>query len=217
MNSKYIDLSPSLLAKAELHFKHFRLWTEEEREASLQEALAQLDELKDIWVFGYASLIWRPEFDYVENRRCEIQGYHRSLCLWSSVNRGTPERPGLVFGLAESGHCEGAVYKLPNEDLLNTMRRLWKREMPNSSYIPMWLDCETSEGTVKALAFVMDPDDYSYVGDLSPEETLHVVLGATGIYGPCTEYVVETADALKEANIDDPELYHLADLIRQHL
>ena len=60
MNSKYIDLSPSLLAKAELHFKHFRLWTEEEREASLQEALAQLDELKDIWVFGYASLIWRP-------------------------------------------------------------------------------------------------------------------------------------------------------------
>lgn len=217
MNSKYIDLSPSVLAKAELHFKHFRLWSEEEREASLQEALAQLDELKDIWLFGYASLIWRPEFDYVESRRCTIQDYHRSLCLWSSVNRGTPERPGLVFGLAESGQCEGAVYKLPNEDLLNNMRRLWKREMPNSSYIPMWLDCETPEGTIKALAFVMDPDDYSYVGDLTTEETLHVVLGATGIYGPCTEYVLETADALKEVGINDAELYHLAELIRQHL
>ena len=217
MNSKYIDLSPSVLAKAELHFKNFRLWTEEEREASLQEALAQLDELKDIWLFGYASLIWRPEFDYVESRRCVIQGYHRSLCLWSSVNRGTPERPGLVFGLAESGQCEGAVYKLPNDDLLNNMRRLWKREMPNSSYIPMWLDCETPEGTVKALAFVMDPEDYSYVGDLTTEETLHVVLGATGIYGPCTEYVLETADALKEVGINDDELYQLATLIREKL
>lgn len=217
MNSKDIDLSPSILAKAELHFKNFRLWTDEEREASLQEALAQLDELKDIWLFGYASLIWRPEFEHVESRRGAIFDYHRSLCLWSSVNRGTPERPGLVFGLAESGFCEGAVYRLPNDDLENKMRRLWEREMPNSSYIPMWLDCETDEGTVKALAFVMDPDDYSYVGDLSIDETLDVVLGAEGIYGPCTEYVLETADALKKVSIKDDELYHLADLIRQRL
>lgn len=205
------------MAKAELHFKHFRLWTEEEREASLQEALAHLDEVKDIWLFGYASLIWRPEFDYVESRRGTLLGYHRSLCLWSSVNRGTPERPGLVFGLAESGQCEGSVYKLPNDDLLNKMRRLWKREMPNSSYLPMWLDCETPEGTVKALAFVMDPEDPSCVDDLTVEETLHVVLGAKGLYGPCTEYVLETADALKEVDIADDELYHLATLIREHL
>src|SRR5699024_10454787 len=105
--------------------------------------------------------------------------------------------------------------RLPNDDLENKMRRIWEREMPNSSYIPMWLDCETDEGTVKALAFVMDPDDYSYVGDLSIDETLDVVLGAEGIYGPCTEYVLETADALKKVSIKDDELYHLADLIRQ--
>lgn len=217
MNNKYSNLSPDLLLKAESHFKNFRLWTDEERETSLQQTLAELDEVKDIWLFGYASLIWRPEFDYIESRRGVIQGYHRSLCLWSSVNRGTPERPGLVFGLAESGKCEGAVYKLPNDDLLNKMRRLWKREMPNSSYIPMWLDCESPEGVVKALTFVMDPDDHSYTGALSVEQTLHVVLGATGLYGPCTEYVLETADALKNVGIDDPELYHLADRIREKL
>lgn len=217
MDNKYIDLSPSILAKAELHFKHFRLWTEEEREASLDQTLAQLEELKDIWVFGYASLVWRPEFEFVESRRGTLLGYHRSLCLWSSVNRGTPERPGLVFGLAESGACEGTVFKLPNQNLRDKMRRLWKREMPNSSYLPMWLDCKTNEGTVKALAFVMDPEDPSYVDNLSPEETVDIVIGAHGCYGPCTEYVLETAEALKKANIQDEALYHLADLITQRL
>lgn len=217
MNSKYIDLSPSILAKAELHFKNFRLWSEEEREASLNQALAQLDELKDIWIFGYASLVWRPEFEFVESRRGTLAGYHRSLCLWSSVNRGTPERPGLVFGLAESGVCEGMVYKLPNDNLMDKMRRLWKREMPNSSYLPMWLDCHTEQGTVKALAFVMDPEDPSYVGDLSIEETINVVMGAQGHYGPCTEYVLETAAALKNADIRDDTLYHLSELIADRL
>ncbi|MDO5667502.1 MAG: gamma-glutamylcyclotransferase [Alcaligenaceae bacterium] len=216
MDSKYIDLSPSILAKAERHFKHFRLWTEEEREASLDKAMAQLNELKDLWIFGYASLVWRPDFEFVESRRGTLMGYHRALCLWSSVNRGTPERPGLVFGLAESGVCEGTVYKLPNQNLHEKMRRLWQREMPNSSYLPMWLDCITEQGTVKALAFVMDPEDPSYVGDLSLEETIEVVMGAQGHYGPCTEYVLETAEALKKANIHDEALYHLADLITQH-
>lgn len=217
VNSKYIDLSPSILAKAELHIKNFRLWSEEEREASLHETLAQLDEVKDIWIFGYASLVWRPEFEYIESRRGTLLGYHRSLCLWSSVNRGTPERPGLVFGLAESGVCEGTVYKLSNDNLMDKMRRLWQREMPNSSYLPMWLDCETAKGTVKALAFVMDPDDHSYVGNLSVDETIDVVLGAHGHYGPCTEYVLETATALKKAGIQDDALYHLSELIRERL
>ena len=212
-----MDLSPSIMAKAELHFRHFRLWSEAERESSLNETLAQLDELKDIWVFGYASLVWRPEFEYVESRLGTLKGYHRALCLWSGVNRGTPERPGLVFGLAESGVCEGMVYKLPNTNIHDKMRRLWKREMPNSSYLPMWLDCETAEGTVKALAFVMDPDDHAYVGDLSPEETVDVVVGAHGHYGPCTEYVLETAAALKNANIHDESLDHLVKLITERM
>ena len=50
----------------------------------------------DLWVFGYASLIWRPEFDFIEQRRAKVHGWHRSLKMWSRINRGTPERPGLV-------------------------------------------------------------------------------------------------------------------------
>src|SRR5690606_23945906 len=78
----------------------FRLLTEEQRQASLDTALAHWNQRDDLWVYGYGSLIWRPEFDFVERRHALLRGYHQSLCLWSRVNRGTPERPGLVFGLA---------------------------------------------------------------------------------------------------------------------
>ena len=53
----------------------------------------------DLWVFGYGSLIWKPGFAFEERHTGTIRGYHRALCIYSHVHRGTPERPGLVLGL----------------------------------------------------------------------------------------------------------------------
>lgn len=30
----------------------------------------------DLWIFAYASLIWRPEFEFSEERFATIHGYH---------------------------------------------------------------------------------------------------------------------------------------------
>lgn len=208
---------PSAIEKAQEHLRTFRLWTEEEREASMFKTLNELEEHKNIWVFGYGSLVWRPEFAFEESRHASLSGYSRALCLWSCVNRGTPERPGLVFGLKHGGICEGRVFRLPNENIIGQFRQLWKREMPSESYVPMWLPCETPEGRVKALVFVMDTNTHAYIGDLSEEETLEIVLNAKGSYGPCHEYVVETSDALARAGIRDDYLVYLSNVIRSRL
>ncbi|WP_246233597.1 gamma-glutamylcyclotransferase [Pelistega europaea] len=179
--------------------------------------LNELEEQKNIWIFGYGSLVWRPEFVFEESRHASLDGYSRALCLWSCVNRGTPEQPGLVFGLKQGGICEGRVFRIPNENILEQFRQLWKREMPSESYIPMWLPCQTPEGPVKALVFVMDNQSKAYIGELSEEETLEIVLNASGTYGPCHEYVTETTDALTKSGIHDDYLVYLSKLIKARL
>src|SRR5689334_21791044 len=67
---------------------------------------------EDLWVFGYGSLIWRPDFDYLERQPARLIGAHRALCVFSHVHRGTPERPGLVLGLDLGGACRGVAYRV---------------------------------------------------------------------------------------------------------
>lgn len=194
----------------------FRLVDDSWHRQSIANTFANWDNSNDVWVFGYGSLIWRPEFEYIESHIANVKGYHRSLCLWSRVNRGTPESPGLVFGLDAGGQCQGKVYKLAKDNLETTMLNLWRREMPSASYIPSWLDCYTDIGHVKALAFTMNQADSSYAPNLSIDQTIDIVRQGHGKYGACTDYVLETAKALESVGISDQKLFAIAKGLTQH-
>ncbi|MER1941345.1 gamma-glutamylcyclotransferase [Castellaniella sp. FW104-16D08] len=175
-------------------------------QASIRETLQHWDKRSDLWVFGYGSLIWRPEFNFLEARQARIHGYHRALCLWSRINRGTPQQPGLVFGLDLGGSCTGRAFRIAAEQIPDSMLALWKREMPSASYIPRWLSCHTDAGVVPGLVFTMDRQDNGYVSGLSLEQTVAAVLRGHGRYGACTDYVLQTAHALDAAGIPDRRL-----------
>lgn len=161
---------------------------------------------EDLWIFGYGSLIWRPEFVHTEQRLGLVRGYHRALCLWSRVNRGTPQNPGLVFGLDRGGACRGMAFRLACADVPTVFPALWEREMPSGAYLPRWLRCETAQGDVRALVFVMDRRSPSYAGQLTREEVVTAVRRGCGRYGHCVEYVASTARALREHGIADHRL-----------
>lgn len=184
----------------------FRVLSDAEREASLRASMAHWQKDDDVWVFGYGSLIWRPDFDFSERRDGLLGGYHRALCLWSRINRGTPERPGLVFGLDRGGSCRGMLFRIPASQVPVTMEALWRREMPSGAYLPKWLNCRTPAGNVKALVFTMNRATDAYIRDLPPERLVKVIHNAHGSNGPCLEYVIETAQALKKYNIHDQRL-----------
>lgn len=184
----------------------FRVLSDAEREASLRASMAHWKKQDDVWVFGYGSLIWRPDFEFTERREGLLRGYHRALCLWSRINRGTPERPGLVFGLDRGGSCRGMLFRIPASQVPVTMEALWRREMPSGAYLPRWLNCGTSAGRVNALVFTMNRATDAYVRDLPAERLVNVIHNAHGSNGPCLEYVIETAQALKKFNIHDQRL-----------
>ena len=197
----------------------FLRWTEQERLASLQTALKDWVPGQDLWIFGYGSLIWRPEFDFIEQRAASLQGYHRSLCLWSRINRGTPEIPGLVFGLEQSGACQGMVFKIPSQNVEPTFDAVWKREMGTGAYLPRWLNCETQQGAVAAMAFVIDQNGPAYVKQPPEDDLVDIICRAHGTYGSCFDYVTQTAVSLIAAGICDEQLANLTERLiqrRQH-
>lgn len=168
----------------------------------------------DLWVFAYASLVWRPEFEAAEQRPARVRGYHRCLKMWSRVNRGTFECPGLVFALMPGGSSAGLALRVPHEQVEALMPVLWAREMPNPVYDPKWLLCDTPQGPVRALAFTLSRHSPSYTGTLSDERYREIFSRSCGRYGTTLDYARQTFEGLLHHGIHDralEKLLHLAD------
>jgi glutathione-specific gamma-glutamylcyclotransferase len=183
---------------------------------SLQALQQQWREAREHWVFGYASLIWRPEFEAAEHRPARVHGWHRALRMASRVNRGTPQQPGLVFALLPGGACRGVAYRLRPEQAETVLQRVWAREMVTGVYDPRLLPCHTSHGTVAALAFTLSRRSPACLPRLDDHALLHILRHARGRYGSTLEYVVETAQALRRSGMPDRGLERVVRLARQH-
>lgn len=183
-------------------------------QALLEQTLRGWHAGDDLWVFGYASLIWRPDFEADEQRGAAVHGWHRALRMRSRINRGTPERPGLVFALVSGGSCRGVVYRIERGRAERELERLWAREMPTGVYDPRWLPCRTPAGTVRALAFTLDRTSPAHTGELADNELLEILRHARGRYGSTLEYLLETAASLRARGIRDREIERLERLAR---
>jgi cation transport protein ChaC len=170
----------------------------------------------DLWVFGYASLLWRPEFDFDEHRPALVRGWHRALRMASRINRGTPEVPGLVFALLPGGSCHGAVYRVPRAAAAATLDALWAREMPTGVYDPRWLVCRTAHGEVRALAFTLSRKSPQHTGRLDDARLLDILRHSRGRYGTTLDYLLATARCLAERGVRDREIERLVALSRRH-
>ena len=182
----------------------------------LDHARAQWGGRTELWVFGYASLIWRQEFDAAEHRSALVHGWHRALRMRSRVNRGTPERPGLVFALLAGGACRGMVFRLRRETAERDLEQLWAREMPTGVYDPRWLPARTPQGEVQALAFTLSRRSEALMGHIADEQMLHILRHASGRYGSTLQYLVHTAHALRERGVHDREVQRLMALAAAH-
>ncbi|MEO6319218.1 MAG: gamma-glutamylcyclotransferase [Polaromonas sp.] len=181
----------------------------------LRAAMQQWNGQSDLWVFAYASLIWRPEFDYAEERFASLHGYHRALKMWSRVNRGTPAVPGLVFGLLSGGSCKGVAFRLPKSQVAAALPALWDREMTNAVYDPKWLRCRTGQGDVRALAFTLSKRSPSHTGVLSEDHYRQIFSSASGRYGTTRDYAQLTYDKLRTLGIHDEALGKLLQLVNR--
>ncbi len=167
-------------------------------------------------VFGYGSLMWNPGFAHRRALRGMLHGSHRSLCVYSWVHRGTPERPGLVFGLDRGGACRGLVFEVAPADRDAVQAYLREREQVTNVYREVVRPVRLEDGrTVPALAYVVDRKHPQYAGRLSHEARVDLVRHGLGRSGPNPEYVIATARHIAEIGIRDASVEALvSELIR---
>jgi glutathione-specific gamma-glutamylcyclotransferase len=179
----------------------------------LERALHEWGGRDSLWIFGYASLLWRREFETDAEWPAQVHGWHRAFRMRSRVNRGTPAQPGLVFALMAGGSCRGAVFRVPAARAEAELRLLWQREMPTGVYDPRWLACRTPRGPVTALAFTLRRDSPGHTGRMPDAQMRQILAQARGRFGTTLDYLRETAVELRRRGICDREVERLMRLV----
>ncbi|GGA35259.1 gamma-glutamylcyclotransferase [Pelagibacterium lentulum] len=170
-----------------------------------------MNETAPPWVFGYGSLIWRPGFAFEMAERALLRGAHRRLCILSHRHRGTPERPGLVFGLERGGSCLGMAFKVRPDHWRDVREYLREREQVTGVYKEALRNVRLASGaTVQALVFLADQSHSQYAGRLSLDQQLELVAGARGESGDNRDYVINTAAHLAQIGIIDRPIVELS-------
>jgi cation transport protein ChaC len=169
----------------------------------------------DLWVFGYGSLMWRPGFAYSYRCKAILRGWRRSLCVYSHVYRGSPERPGLVLGLDRGGACQGAAFQVDAALREATIRYLREREQVTAVYLERVAPVTLESGErVLALTYVADRLHQQYAGRLDRDAMLEYVRAGRGQSGDNAEYILETCDHLRAIGVRDRDLEWLSAQLR---
>ena len=188
--------------------------TPEPSHETLEKWYGDLD--REVWVFGYGSLMWRPGFAFVEERAARLCGYHRGLVIKSVEYRGTPENPGLVLGLDRGGSCVGRAFRVAAMDAPEAFAHLHGREMIHETYNPRWLSVTLDDDRkVSALAYVVRPEHPQYAGKLSMESMVHMVLNGHGQMGPAWEYLDNTVAHLDAMGIKEGPLHKILRAVKR--
>ena len=166
------------------------------------------------WMFGYGSLMWRPDCAYSESVPGCAEGVSRRYCIISHAYRGTPEYTGRVLGLIKGGCCHGIAFYIQGRDIAASFHALWQREMITNAYLPTLLDVTLRDGRqIQSLGFLADPEHAQYDGSSSDAKVAAIIKTAVGPAGSNLEYFNDTFAQLQKLGVQDDRLSRLNTLL----
>ncbi|XP_054758605.2 glutathione-specific gamma-glutamylcyclotransferase 1-like [Lytechinus pictus] len=179
-----------------------------------------------VWIFGYGSLIWHPNFEYTEKKIGYVKGYVTRFWQGSISHRGTPDKPGRVATMVEQkeGQAWGVVFKLEgSEQITKAFLHLNMRECLLGCYqvqqVTFNIVGDKDQSTVQAIAFRATPDNELFVGPDSVETAARIVASSWGRTGHNAEYLFRLVDFMHKTVPDakDRYLFELEKLTQKFL
>lgn len=174
-----------------------------------------------VWLFAYGSLLLEGHVETEERRLAQLQGFHRALCVYSHVYRGTKARPGLVLGLARGGSCLGVALRIAGPKADAVLGRIRRRELVTGVYLERVVSVALrGQGgkpaqRASAVAFIADRSHPQYAGKLSSRAILRYLRQGKGTKGRATDYLFEIMRGLHTLGIRDRALERIAKSVPQ--
>ena len=192
-------------------------------------ASSAMDIPSPLWIFGYGSLCWRPDFAHETTMVGRVCGYQRFFAQRSCDHRGTPESPGLVATLLSDKElvalgvrdgdakapstCVGICYLVGPDDVETVLANLDFREKGGYSRAVVQVQPSDGSPSVRALLYTGNSENPNF----TPEPIRNVAAAAAtiatahGPSGPNRAYLEHLATWLQEVGEEDE---HVAALMR---
>jgi cation transport regulator ChaC len=161
------------------------------------------------WVFGYGSLIWRPDFRWLDARRAHITGWSRRFWQGSHEHRGLATDPGRVLTLVEAPgeRCYGRAFLIEP----HLLGHLDQRE--KNGYERHAVDIGLGDKLVRGVVYIAAPENHAFLGEAPLEKIAEHINRCAGPSGTNVEYVLELAEGLRHLNISDPHVFEVEALV----
>lgn len=166
------------------------------------------------WLFGYGSLIWRPDIAFGDRRVARVRGWKRRFWQGSHDHRGVPHAPGRVVTLVpDPGEsCEGMAYLIEDSVAGTTFAGLDHREKNGYERHDLQLEFRDG-GACDGVVYVAPIGNHAFLGPAPDAEMIEQIRHSAGPSGANIEYLRELAAALRELDIDDPHVFRLERLV----
>ncbi|KAI1298687.1 Cation transport regulator-like protein 2 [Mortierella claussenii] len=170
-----------------------------------------------MWLFGYGSLIWRPDMEYEDSKAGYIKGHVRRFWQSSTDHRGTEEAPGRVVTLIpfdefserftnDDQHSSdqdditwGVAYKIPESKVAATKAYLDHRE--KNGYETHFVDVFQPNSNIpvveKAIVYIGSTDNSEFAGPAPLDSIAKQIYTSHGPSGANRDYLLNLAHALR--------------------
>ena len=166
--------------------------------------------MSGVWVFGYGSLIWRPDIAFRERRIARVRGWARRFWQGSHDHRGVPHAPGRVVTLVpdRGESCEGMAYLVDESVVEATFAGLDYREKNGYERHAVRLEFRAG-GACDGVVYIAPAGNPAWLGPAPDADIVAQIRRSTGPSGANIDYLRELVAALRELAIDDPHVFTL--------
>ncbi|XP_068198458.1 glutathione-specific gamma-glutamylcyclotransferase 1 isoform X2 [Antennarius striatus] len=155
-----------------------------------------------LWIFGYGSLVWKPDFKFKRSEVGYIQGYKRRFWHGDNFHRGS-DQLATTWGVA---------FEVTGHQVEESLRYLNLRETVCGGYSTKLVDFFTDgQPPVQALLYIATSDNPLYLGPASPEEIGTQIAVCRGKTGHNLEYLLRLAEFMRSScpHVEDSHLFSI--------